>query len=307
MYKKIIYADQPEAIVVINFIEERLKKGLYTLVLAIGLPGSGKTRMCCRLAELFNLRTKGKEEFSSENIVDNFADFVEKVKDAKPGDQIVIEEVSVLFPSRRAMTADNVNIGRVLDTCRKKRVIIYANAPILTSIDSHIRAMANLSIETLKINKTQGVVISKPLRLQTNPATGKPYNHRLQRKGRDVLRIYTGKSNEEVWIEYESKKDRFMDKLYEEMKMKARVKEERLLKDMFKNTTLPEVLRDLTPRELEVQQLRSVKKLNQTEIAKKLGLHTSRISRICSNINKKMKITKEKSPNVVKKGEGDGH
>ena len=47
-----IYRDYPECDVILDYVESRFKKGLYTLTLVIGLPGTGKSSTCLRLAEL---------------------------------------------------------------------------------------------------------------------------------------------------------------------------------------------------------------------------------------------------------------
>jgi hypothetical protein len=225
------YLSYPECDVILDHVIDRFKKGLYTLTLVIGLPGTGKSSTCLRLAELTKIRMnklrmeRGQEPNNNPVvIVDSLIKILEWLQKAQEGDIVAIEELSVLFPARRSMAIENVAIGRVLDTCRKKMVILYSNAPIFASIDSHIRAMANILIETLKIVRTQGVVVSKALRLQTNPGSGKTYYHKFKRNGRDVLRIYTRKPDEKVWKEYEEEKDRFMIELYLELKAKAEKK-----------------------------------------------------------------------------------
>ena len=180
--QSINYSELPESDVVVNHIYRRLQRGLYTLTLVIGLPGGGKSSTCLRLSELVSEKINGKIQLDESCIIDSSLELIDFVRKAKPGDIGVIEEMSVLFPSRRAMAAENVDVARVLDTCRKKQVILFANAPILNSIDSHIRALANISIETLKIVRTQGVVVYKPLRLQTQTKTGKTYNHKFNKE-----------------------------------------------------------------------------------------------------------------------------
>lgn len=300
MGEKVIYSELPESQIIVDFIERRYSEGKYSLILVIGLPGSGKTRLCARLGELINKRINDVEEFPAKRIVDNLLDLVDAIRHAKPGDQIVVEELSVLFPSRRAMAADNVNIGRVLDTCRKKRVILLANAPILKAIDSHIRSMANMSIETLRINKTQGVVIAKPLILQTNPSSGKTYCHRLQKGGRDIQRIFTKKSNEEVWIEYETSKDKFMNKLYDELKHKAIKKNEKLMKEMGKKHDI-EIVKPLTPKQIRVYDLIEGLGLTQDVVAKKIGCSRGNVSNIMIAVRKKLKIMKNPNEGNVAK------
>jgi len=285
--EKINYDKLPEADVVVNYICKRKKQGLYTLIFASGLPGSGKSSQCQRLAELVSIELTGENKITEDHIFDSLLGLLKFIKEAKPNEVNIgiIEEISVLFPSRRAMAADNVAIGKILDTARKKEVILFANAPIWTSIDSHLRALGNVYLETLRINKTDMVVISKALRLQTNPGSGKTYFHWLNRKGCEVQRIFTRKPNTEVWEKYEAKKDKFMDKLYAELEFKAKKTRDKLQKEMNKGTADP--ILTLTPLELQVNQLLKIKGLMQKDIAKKLGIDDSRITRIKQNIQKK--------------------
>ena len=281
------YDNMPEADVVVNYISKRKKQGLYTLTFISGLPGSGKSSQCQRVAELVSIELTGENKITENNIFDDLLGLLEFIQKADPKDVNigVIEEVSVLFPSRRAMASDNVAIGKILDTARKKEIILFANAPIWTSIDSHLRALGNVYMETLRINKTDMVVVSKALRLQTNPGSGKTYFHWMTRNGAEVQRIFTRKPNSEVWAKYEDKKDKFMDRLYEQLKFKAQKTQDKLEKDMNSSKNPP--IRKLTAKELQVHELINIKGLKQEEAAEIMGVNRSRIAHIKKNILKK--------------------
>jgi len=295
MREAIDYKQFPESEAVVKHIHVRHRKGLYTLALIYGLPGTGKSSVCIRLGQLISQEIHGKDTITEDSIIDSLLELIKFVRKAKPGDVGIIEEVSVLFPSRRSMAHDNVAIARVLDTCRKKQVILFANAPILDSIDKHIRCLAHIAIETLRIVKKQGVVVCKALRLQTNPASGKTYFHRFSRAGREVHRIYTARPDGDIWAKYESKKDKFLNDLYDKLKARAELKDAKELKELGIVSKVVQV-RPLTPRELEVQQLVRVKGLKQVEAARELGIAPSRITRILKNINRKCGIIPENAP-----------
>lgn len=292
MKKENNFSNIPEADVIVNYVNKRYNKGLYTLVLITGLPGTGKSSCGLRLSELISIKIHKENLITEENVVDSFLKFLEVLKNIKiPGTIIPVEEVSVLFPSRRSMAVDNVNLGKVLDTCRKKQVIIIANAPIFKAIESHMRIMASVLMETMGINKTEQIVISKIWRLQTNPHSGKTYRHTFQRKGRDVNKIYTRKPNEETWEGYENKKDKFVEDLYSDLEYVSKKKKDKRDKEIGKRN-IPNIKR-FTGRELEVHQMVNVKGFTQTETATLLGVNQSRISIIIKNINKKLNISKE--------------
>ena len=51
---------KPESDLVVDYIVKRKREGLYSLTLTAGLPGSGKTSTCCRIAELVSLKILGE-------------------------------------------------------------------------------------------------------------------------------------------------------------------------------------------------------------------------------------------------------
>lgn len=275
------FSNMPEADVIVDRIMERFNKGLNTNLYIIGLSGTGKSSTSIRLGELIEIEFKKDLQIS---IVDSLLEFIRAIRNSKEGDIIIIEEASVLFPSRRAMASDNVSIGKVLDTCRKKRLIIISNAPIWGSIDSHMRAMGHFLIETLRINKTQRVVVSKFHRLQTNPLSGKTYRHTLQRAGRDVSRMFTIMPSKERWDSYEEQKDKFMDELYQRLENEQNLKKKKL--DKQSGLINPKV-KKLTEQELIVHRMFNVNDSRVEDISEKLNVSTRRVYTIINNIKKK--------------------
>ncbi len=291
--KKLDYSTMKEATVVLNEIKRRYSKGLMTLILTTGLPGTGKSSTDIRLAELV-AKELGKSLITSKNIVSSLfelLDFVQHTKET--GAILIVEEVSVLFPSVRAMSQENVILGKVLDTLRKKQIILFANAPLLKRVDKHILSLSNVLVETMRINKTQKVVISTVLRLQTNPRSGKTYFHRFTRNGRDINKIFTRKPDGQLWESYESKKDVFIENLYQKLKIEQEKKEKSYNKDKVRSEGLT-IVKNMTTQELEVYNLLFVKGMNQTQAGEELRIPQSRISVILKNIVKKQDLTKEK-------------
>jgi len=280
------YSQLPEADVVVDYIEGRKKKGLYSLVLTSGLPGTGKSSVDLRLAELVSLKLTGENIITEKNIIDDVLNLIKFLREAdeKKVCIAIIEEMSVLFPSRRAMSHDNVVVGKLLDTARKKQVILLANAPLWTSIDSHIRALGNIYIETLRINKTDCVVICKAQRLQTNPGSGKTYFHWLRRKGKEVQRIFFKKPNSETWKNYEDRKDRFIDELYEDLKKKT-------LKKQGKAEVKP-IVKPLTPKQLKIYDLVVRGGMTHDDASRQIGITRQAVTQALKEIKKKMQHLK---------------
>jgi DNA-binding CsgD family transcriptional regulator len=227
--EEIDYDSLPEADVIVNYTNERLKKGLGTNIFVIGLSGTGKSSVSLRLGELIKQSRDDKPSILQS---DSVFKLVKNVRASKEGDIIVIEEISVLFPSRRAMSGDNVDVGSIFDTIRKKMLVLISNCPLWTTVDSHMKALGHLLVETLKINKTQSVVISKFHRLQTNPRSGNTYFHTMVRDGTDIRLMYTRLPEKGRWEDYEKEKDEFMDRLYTKLEAKQKKKIEKENKEL---------------------------------------------------------------------------
>lgn len=287
------FTNIPESDVVINFIVRRYFLKLYTLILVYGLPGSGKSSLCQRQAQLTQAKIKDKYDKDVKiYIATDLLEFLKALRQCNRGDVIIIEEVSVLFSSRRAMAGENVTMNKVLDTCRKIGVVIFTNAPLLPSIDSHIRCLGNIGIQTVKILRKEKVVISKPIILQTNPGSGKTYFHKFIRKGYDVDQIFTRMPDAKRWKEYEAKKDRFMDELYEREELKAKKKKSDEMKALGKIPARTEA-KPLTKKELQAYDLVKRQDLTYREAGEIMGVTFQRIGVMMKNIEKKTNISRK--------------
>lgn len=298
MKTKIDFSKIAESDVIVNYVVQRFNKGLGTIIFVIGLPGTGKSSTCARLAELISIALHGENKITVDNFVDSQLEFLSFVRNVQYlGSCCIPDEFGVLFPARRAMSKDNVSGGKVFDTVRKKQMIILANAPLLGSMDSHMRALGDILVETLRINRTQKVVVSKALRLQTNPRSGKTYLHRFQRNGREVHRMYTYQCNEQLWKDYEHKKDRFLDDLYEKLKFESEKQSIKLMKEMGKIKPV----RPLTANEIMAYQLVFVKKMTHQKASEVMGVTRNRITAIVANIEKKSGIPLENMASNITK------
>ena len=263
--------NMPEAKSIINFITNRHRKGLLNVVKFIGLSGTGKSYASLRLAELLSTELHGENKITIFNTVDNLLDLIRFIRNVKvAGEIVIIEEAEVLFPARRAMSGDNVDAIKIFDTMRKKKMIVILNYPLNKSIDSHIDALCNLQLETLSLNKSLGVCTVKPMILQTNPASGKTYFHRLRNSdGGEVHRSHLLKPTDQLCSDYEKKKDGFIETLHQQLEAKQLKKIE---KDM------PKEVRQLTERQMKIIQLIKDGASSQEEIAQKIGISQSAVS-----------------------------
>ena len=104
-----------------------------------------------------------------------------------------------------------------------------------------------------------------------------------------------------MWRDYENRKDKFMDELYDALKFEAEKKAKKLSKEMGKIKQV----RDFTAKELHVHQLVNVKKMTYQKASEVMGVSIPRISAIIKNINKKSGMTRE-TPYINTKKESQG-
>lgn len=258
-----------EAGAILRKIKSRYRKGILNCIKIIGLSGTGKSYACMRLGEKISLELHKKNEITINNVVDNLLDLLKFIRNVQhPGEILIIEEAEVLFPARRAMSGDNVDAGKIFDTIRKKRIIVIMNYPINKSLDSHIDALCTLQLETLKIIKSKEICVIKPLRLQTNPGSGKVYFHRLHKDGHEIHRSYLRKPTDTLVQMYEGKKDQFLDNLYHILQMKQ---EERVKKEL-KKYGKAQITQKITEKELDAYTRIVLNKMPISEYMEKTGL-----------------------------------
>jgi len=255
-----------ESKVITSFIIARWRKGLANLIAVIGNPGTGKSYACMRIGEKVSEVTK--TSFTIKNVFSIADDgelrrFIMFLRNAERGTAIIIEEASVLFNSRRFMSKLNVNFNKILDTVRKKGVILILNYPQFKTTDIHIERMVNLLVETRVLYKTYQTCIVKPMILQTDVQTGKTYRHKLLEDGDKVDYAVLFKPNDELCKAYEASKDKYLDDLYNTLEDKSKKDKISVAKDLKKLK--------LAPKQTEVMNLYDSGMIVE-EIAKKLSL-----------------------------------
>ncbi len=259
------------------------KKGKMNVLHIIGLPGTGKSWACLRLAELLSEDLHGKNEITSRNVVDSLLGLLKFIRSVKKDGEIVVcEEIGVWLSSRRAMTAENVDAGYVWDTLRKKRIIVLCNNPISKDVDKKLIALSSMQIQTLALNKKLGMCLLKPLRLQTNPDTAKTYRHRLHYKGFEIHRCWIGKPSKKLTDDYETGKDTFMDELYERLERKHEQKKEKEIVSLSNHLQLPTKLEieryDLTQKGLTHQQIGDMKGVSRVRITNAVNAYKRKMA-----------------------------
>lgn len=290
---KLDFDKTPESDLIVNYVADRYRKGRYTLITVIGEPGGGKSNTCFRLAQLASIKIHGKDLITKDCMIDSNLKMAKFALNPSDSRIAVIEEMTVLFPSRRSMSGANLDASQILDTCRKKKLILFSNAPVFKSIDLAVRGHVKIVVEALGMSKKRGIVMYKMLKVKTNPMTGKPYFRRFSRDGLDVHRGFARFVSKELFEAYEEDKDKFMQKRYEMAVLRAKKTEEKIQKDLGigKKVTFK---KPLTLLEAEIHQKVNINGERQVDVAKDKGVGRSNINQILKRVNRKLQFIDEK-------------
>jgi len=272
--KSVDWSKLDEGGAVVRYVHRNWNKGLLTMVKFIGLSGMGKSYASIRCAELLAKSIHGDNyKIQERNIIKNLLQLIRFIRGVKTrGEIIIIEEMSVLFPSRRSMSGINVDANAIIDTVRKKGIIMLCNYPLNHTVDSHIEAMCCLEVVAVQLNKSAGICLCRPFILQTNPQIPKTYYHKLiDKEGNEVDSIFFRLPSKELINPYENEKDNLMENLYELLEAKEHKRQALMDKSlgMIRRTG---GLKDLTKRQLEIYNLMFLQKKTLTEIGQELGV-----------------------------------
>lgn len=279
--------DRPkESNVIVEFILKRIKRGLGLNAIIVGPPGLGKSYLCMRIMErCYNYAYPDYKIDPTKHIVYELPDAFKFVREVKrPGEVLVLEEVSVMANARRSMAMENVSLNMLLDTVRKKQVILLLNAPHVKAVDKHIQRMSHLLIECMRINRSDKYSTIKAFKLTNSQETGKIYKRRFSVEGRDVFRSHFYMPSKFICKSYEEMKNKFMEDLYTKMEEKTAKKlgREKVNKvDVLKSIPTEKQLR----RFLLHKQLGTVKAVAEVE-----GVDAAVVSRSIKVVERKVKI-----------------
>ena len=198
--------DVPEMGAVVNYIVLRYKQGLGSNIIVTGPSGSGKSYVCERGLELTAKKIKGDNfKLDKRHILDTPLNIIEFVKNSPQGSGGNLEEVGSVYNSRRSMVSENVDINRILDTIRKRKLILFCNCPSIKTADKAFMRHAHIFIEILGIIKSKKICVFKAFKCQYNSAMDKLYRHSFKDKlGHDIKYFY---SNKEPSVRKRSKRN----------------------------------------------------------------------------------------------------
>ena len=123
--------------------ETRLNNQSYYIIFA-GAPGGGKSYACMKYLQLAD------PTFNASRIAFTAEEFGTLLKNAKPGEAIMWDEMGVEFDSREFNDKINILLTHVTMTMRYKRIIFGGTVPIKEWTDKKWRALIHSYVEMWK-------------------------------------------------------------------------------------------------------------------------------------------------------------
>lgn len=116
--------------------------------------GTGKTTLAIILARLIHglvqdIFDREDEWQAQKNAFMDVWDYLEKYKNANPGDILITDELEYLADNRRSMSSQNVYFSQAWAMLRYKNVVTIGTAPGLYQLDKRIAEHADIWINVL--------------------------------------------------------------------------------------------------------------------------------------------------------------
>ena len=190
-----------------------------------GTEGSGKTVLALLLGALVS------PTLSMKHICFSIHDFLAVIKDAKPGETIILDEGAIFLFSREGMSKDNRKVIKAFNLIRQLNLHLVICIPNYYNLDTYIRKHRVDSLIQIRKSKDTYRGISKKAIIIIN---------QMENKIRNVTSVkipygsfwdgYWGNKYPEVnditESEYRRKKREHLDQYIDEMRRQAKVEEE---------------------------------------------------------------------------------
>ena len=253
-----------------EYIKKRISRNKNAMIAIIGSTGSGKSYSALKLAEYLD------PSFNTNRIVFSVNDFINLVRSKLPkGSVIVFEEAGVAIHNRKWYSTVNLALNYVAQTFRKDNLIVIFTTPNLSFIDSQVRTLFHIILETAGIDSDKKFCKLKTKIISVDRIHGKSYEPFLRIKTDEgiVRCVYANVylPSKKLIKEYELKKNEFTNTLYKR------------LNESIGDNKRVEVL---TERQQEIYILS--KYLKQSEIAKKLNIHPVTVHQTLKQVKKKL-------------------
>lgn len=204
-----------------KYLKKRLRTNQDYTVAFIGDKGSGKSWSALKLGEV--IAEELGNDFGMDNIVFRAEDFVEKVKEAKPGkgEIIMFDEMQRGMSSRDWYKKINKALVHCIELMRTKNIILIITTHSLMRIDKNIRNLMDFGFEMTRVIKRRGVAKAKPFILRFKPKKGTMYYNYIEtEEGEDIKRVEFKKPSKELREKYQEKRNKLAKKVFEDLDFK---------------------------------------------------------------------------------------
>ena len=181
-----------------------IKRNGNKIITIVGMPGSGKSWACLRLAEVLNPEGKFHKDFIAYTKKD-FYDIINS--DFPKGQPIVYEEVGVNESNRSFW--DNMETNKIMQTFRHRNAILLMNTPMKSFADKQQRDLNHAVFAMQKILYGEKKSIIRPYFTNINPVSGEQMVGWCMIKGDLISEIILKKPSAKLINYYEDKKVEF--------------------------------------------------------------------------------------------------
>lgn len=205
---------------VLDTLRIRLQKGRNIISAFTGDPGSGKSFGAISVGE----RLRSDLDFSIDNIVFGFREFISRFSECDNGDLLSYEEAGAEFGARSAMSWDNKEFSKILQVFRFKQVPCIFNLPHLMMLDKNGRRLLNTWQKSRYVNKKLEMGIANYFVIKADDWGDEIRRYyirvRDERIGIQVKLDPIGlpKPGDKIVSEYLKKKAEYFDEVIEEIK-----------------------------------------------------------------------------------------
>jgi energy-coupling factor transporter ATP-binding protein EcfA2 len=272
---------------IISWMQNRIwEQNKNNLIIICGETGSGKSYRALRIAYLLTHR---KEILSYDMprpteapciwVVFKTKEFFSLLSSGKlrKGDVIIWEEGGVECNNRNWYTLSNKLVNFAFQTMRHMNFTLIMNLPSVEYLDSGLRGLFHLYIETKFVDFKKNMVNCKVKRIQHNPEIPKTYRKYFRMRGADGHKFIA--SN--IWIkgppaemieQYEPIKAAYTKQLYTESEKEIEDTEVRSKKDWQASKDYTEQINDAKPKRHSFQRSETDTRVSWEKIKQAYGV-----------------------------------
>lgn len=219
-------------------IWERLwRNNEHFMGVVVGREGSGKSGAGVKLAEVVD------PTFNAERVVFDPASYIKKLREWKENDEtqgkvIVIDEAGVGMGVRTWYDKDQIMLNQVLQIVRDENMGVIFTLPRLEELDSQTRGRLHAFIETMEKQDGDWLKLKwldfDPTRDGRNKIYREYLTVQLGGVERKVKRLNISPATQEVWENYQERKEAFQAEQYDAAleEMEDDVEDERTVKEI---------------------------------------------------------------------------